>query len=232
MAHEYRILIGANGWLHTAWQDGFYPDDLPEDWHLGFYSNEFPVVLLTAQLWPRINGEIAEWLEDCNDELGFVCEIPGSLLALTDRDKVISSINEYIEKLLVLQEHLLAIILPVQKMSASLEAIINEINSPVPVCIQLNNETVAEESMSIQKMCEKNRWPLVWQGNGDAAGLGYGSIAMSRINTHDMDMRQLRDVVETILRQTTLEQTAVLIIDGEPPDIAMIRNANVILDLF
>lgn len=231
MAHVYRILIGANGWLHPEWEDMFYPDDLPEDWQLGFYSNEFPVVLLSADTWQRVKGEITEWLEDCNDELGIVCEIPSSLLKASGK-KSIASINQYINELIVLDGHLLAIVLPVVKVNPALEELLNEFESQVPVCIELDKLATEQDVKAVQKICEKKHWPLVWHGESDSAGLGYGDIAICRINGADFDMRQLREVVETMLKQTTLEQISILIIDGAPPEVATIRNANVILDLF
>ena len=40
------LLLRARDWEHPAWNQEFYPDDLPEDWRLSYYANEFPVVLV------------------------------------------------------------------------------------------------------------------------------------------------------------------------------------------
>lgn len=41
------IEVGARGW---ACQD-YYPDDLPEDWQLDYYANEFSVLLVPRARW-------------------------------------------------------------------------------------------------------------------------------------------------------------------------------------
>jgi hypothetical protein len=231
MAHDYRILIGANGWLHPAWQGGFYPEDLPQDWQLGYYSNEFPIVLLSAEAWSTVRDEIGDWLEDCNDELRIVCEIPGSMLRLPAMEAK-RQIEVYLSELTVLAEHLVAVILPITKFTTELETLLGNINCPVPVCIELDQAMPEAETKLIQKMCEQKQWPLLWHGEQDPSTLSYGRVAICRIRGMGMVMRQLREVVETMLKLTTPEQTAILIIDGEPPDLTTIRNANVILDLF
>ncbi len=48
--------MGARGWRHAQWNDGFYPGDLPAAWRLDYYLNEFPLLLVEhAEL-----GEIGE----------------------------------------------------------------------------------------------------------------------------------------------------------------------------
>lgn len=65
MIHEYDphietasggLRIGARGWQHAGWHEGFYPHDLPEDWQLSYYANEFSTVLVPADFW---QGEVA-----------------------------------------------------------------------------------------------------------------------------------------------------------------------------
>lgn len=231
MTHEYRILIGANGWIHPAWQEDFYPDELPDGWLLGYYSNEFPVVLISAEQWPGLKGDISDYLEDSNEGMRIVCEIP-AVMTHAEISESIGAINEFIEELRVMGDQLLAIILPVSGEQPELEKLVKGINSPVPVCLELSRGSNDSQLQAVRRRCEQNHWPLVWKGEEDAAGLGYGEIAIARIATSGMDLRQLRVVVETMLQKTTLEQSCILIIEGDPPDIATIRNANVILDLF
>ena len=62
------ILVGIQGWLHDRWQGSFYPEDLPADWQLDFYSNQFYCVLIEQEQWlnwtKKQLTEIAENLED------------------------------------------------------------------------------------------------------------------------------------------------------------------------
>ena len=56
------IIIGHYNWHQLAEQGGFYPDDLPQDWQLSFYSNEFECVELQVDQYSP--DELAELCED------------------------------------------------------------------------------------------------------------------------------------------------------------------------
>ncbi len=45
------LIIGAEGWLHESWHGDFYPEGLPEDWRLDFYSQQFKCVLVAEKQW-------------------------------------------------------------------------------------------------------------------------------------------------------------------------------------
>jgi uncharacterized protein YecE (DUF72 family) len=63
------VLVGAKGWHHDNWRGSYYPDDLPEDWTLDFYSNQFYCVLVEQSLWMDWNTEeIEEIAENLADE--------------------------------------------------------------------------------------------------------------------------------------------------------------------
>jgi len=231
IAHTYRILIGANGWRHPAWQEQFYPDDLPDDWQLGYYSNEFPLVFMPASYWQDVRQELPGWLEDSSDDLRMVCEVPVELMA-APTDKAVQGMNDFISSLSVVGAHCVGLLLPVTDPNVAIAQIITQLNSPLPYCIDVCTDLSATDCKAIQKVCEENVLGLCWHGQGSAAGLGLGPLAITKINSQGMTMRQLRDVVETILNTTRPEQTCVLIFDGAPPDLEAIRHAGVILDLF
>ena len=44
--HAHGLRLGARGWRHAHWENDFYPDDLPPDWQLAYYANEFSTVLV------------------------------------------------------------------------------------------------------------------------------------------------------------------------------------------
>lgn len=231
ITHTYRILIGAHGWLHPEWQTQFYPDDLPEDWQLGYYSNEFPIVLMPASYIEEGTEDLQAWLEDSNDNLRMVCEIPSDWLQQPAAEAT-HGINQFIESIAVLGDRCVGLLLRVTEIQGEIETVLAGLTSPLPLCIEGAAELPEDKINELQKVCEKLKLGFCWQGEGDVRGLTYGQLAMTRINSQGMDMRQLRNVVETILQTTTLEQTNVLIFDGHPPDLEAIRHAGVILDLF
>jgi len=78
------LRIGAVGWQHAGWHQGFYPDDLPEDWQLSYYANEFSTVLVPADYWQG-DGDADELLEQVPDSFLFYLQCsdePGACEAL------------------------------------------------------------------------------------------------------------------------------------------------------
>lgn len=71
------IALGAWGWEHAAWDGGFYSEDLPREWWLTFYSNEFDAVGLDAGAWlaPDIDT-LRGWVEDTREGFRFVLMLP------------------------------------------------------------------------------------------------------------------------------------------------------------
>lgn len=72
-----RLRFGARGWRHSAWLGGYYPEDLPEEWQLGYYANELNCVLLPAAEWvPASSAQIAEWRDEVGEDFRFFLEWP------------------------------------------------------------------------------------------------------------------------------------------------------------
>jgi len=44
------IKVACSNWQNTLWGAAFYPEDLPLDWQLDYYSNEFSALLIDATL--------------------------------------------------------------------------------------------------------------------------------------------------------------------------------------
>jgi hypothetical protein len=86
MIHDYgneaemseSLRVGAYGWRHDHWQPDFYDDELPEDWRLTFYANEFSTVLVPASYLDK-SRDIKQWCEDVNGAFRFYFEWPQQL---------------------------------------------------------------------------------------------------------------------------------------------------------
>jgi hypothetical protein len=71
------LVVGARGWEHAQWLETYYPDDLPADWRLDYYANEFGCVVLPAEVWIKADEEaIGQWLEDVEEDFMFFLELP------------------------------------------------------------------------------------------------------------------------------------------------------------
>jgi hypothetical protein len=79
MADPHRLIVGARGWDHPGWNGKFYPEDLPQDWRLSYYANEFSGVLVPKSIWQTSEPElIANWCDDVPDDFLFFLEASDS----------------------------------------------------------------------------------------------------------------------------------------------------------
>jgi hypothetical protein len=64
------VLLGAATWQVPRWEQEYYPQDLPEEWQLSYYANEFSTTLIDCHhyLGAESLDHLGEILEDCHDE--------------------------------------------------------------------------------------------------------------------------------------------------------------------
>ena len=67
------LRVGACSWRHSHWQGEFYPADLPAEWQLSYYANEFNCVLVPFAECPSI-AEAENWLDDVSEDFQFYLE--------------------------------------------------------------------------------------------------------------------------------------------------------------
>lgn len=79
---EQRLGLGLTGWLDAAWGETYYPEDLPADWRLGYYANEFNCVQLPQAQWCEADDALwAEWLSSVGDDFRFYLSVDSDLPA-------------------------------------------------------------------------------------------------------------------------------------------------------
>jgi len=64
MIHDNTISVGAYDWDHAHWLGNFFPDDLPEDWRLSYYANEYAAVLVPETKWRSESAALEQWTEE------------------------------------------------------------------------------------------------------------------------------------------------------------------------
>lgn len=75
MTTSILVFTGASGWHNSAWREGFYPPDLPEDWLLPFYNTQFDAVYLPEDAWIAVAPEVWDaWLNETREGFVFVLE--------------------------------------------------------------------------------------------------------------------------------------------------------------
>jgi hypothetical protein len=72
------LMVGTWGWDHAAWAGSYYPEELPEDWRFGYYSNEYRAVLMPASHW-HLQQPLEDWIQDADDAFRMVLELPDVL---------------------------------------------------------------------------------------------------------------------------------------------------------
>ena len=221
----HRVLIGACGWKHSDWLQNFYDEDLPEDWQLGFYSNEFSVVYVPTIDWID-NLEMDEWSDNVSESFRFIFEVSASLLR--DEDAFLSAIT----KVKALNELCLGFVFQLDQTICDdvslFQSRYEAANMVAAVCVNVQNIIISNEFE--QGLLKKNISQL-WNGK-DTESLGFrGGLSISRVKCNGLAMRDLRDVLETCLAASNEGCISVLILEGEPPSLEMLRNADTLLNL-
>lgn len=234
-----QIQIAARGIQHAVWQGEFYPDDLPQDWRLTYYSNEFRALVVPAAEWVLAQeDELAQWLADTDEAFSFYLEVTELQLDWWGFAEKAELLGSQLGGILLRPEQWLAD-------SAGLADALDAATSIAPVCVLLPDDQVLgsqDETLLTEYGVE-----LAWQpasragvGRVDASNAppwrGDGALLVVWI-TGDMTCspRQWREIISAALRRVNQfspgEHVILLMFNGEAPDTDGMRNAAMIGDL-
>ena len=223
---EHTILIGANGWLHDEWSEEFYPDDLPDEWRLGYYGNEFSVVLVPANYWVQGVNTVNEWLEETDESPRFICEWPAEVQAGAEVDRLLALIS-------LLGKRVLGILIPVDAApDETMLGLYKKLSLEYPVCLDIQLENPDDITSTVHRYLENNDVSICWHGDANQVkSMAMGKLVVARISDTDLTPRELRFLVEECIKQSRPDRSVVLIFDGDPPSLKQMVDAGVILDL-
>ena len=241
---DYRILIGAAGWQHPEWvNDAFYPDDLPEDWYLSFYANEFPIVLVPEVQW-KDTAAVELLAEEIIEQAtpGFKClfelDLTGNRLGNTAEEvTALNNIELRLEKLLPLNSFLSGLLVSADSGAFESKSLCDELVSlknRFNVCLELKNDPSELELTNIKIFCEQHLISVCWNGKGEAIVPDASTLWVARCdsdNDSNILLQQLKPVIREQLKRESLTREHIIIIDGTPPKIETIRNANIMMDI-
>jgi len=222
--NDYAVLIGACGWQHTQWGTSYYPEELPPEWQLAYYGNEYPLVLIPAEYWAQGSGAIAQWCEETEERPRFVCEWPLQELDVR-RDTISAALDQ-------LGDRVEAVLLSVTDApdTAQLEAI-RRMASAYAVCLDWPQANAQMLTDVLSGLVQGRGVSACWRGDAAAKSLlEFGPVAVARINSSGQTPRSLRSLLETLLASAGQRQ-AMLLFDGDPPDTEIMDQAEVILNL-
>lgn len=226
----HRVVIGACGWQHAAWTNDFYEEDLPEDWQLGFYANEFSVVFIPAKDWIDTESSVlSNWTEDVVDSFRFILEVPSDTLL----DE--AGYNDALLKAKHFGKFCLGLVLVMNQTLCDnndfLQTCIDKAKIVSRCCLDTRHITMTNEMVAFLK--HNSITPVRYAGAA-APDLEVGQAtnwAVNKISSQDLTMPEVRKALETCLSYSNEDCISVLIFDGDPPSIEMMRNADTLLNL-
>jgi len=221
---NYLVLIGACGWRHPQWDTSFYPEDLPPEWQLAYYGNEYPVVLIPAGYWTLDLEKITQQCEESEDRPCFVCEWPLRVLETEPAQihAALERLGDRVEAIMLKPE--------AEPIPASLQAL-RQLAETHAVCLDLPPDAAQDWRDVMPELQGGHGVSLCWRGDlADCSCLQYGPLAIARINCAGQTPRSLRMILEALLASAGNRQ-AVLLFEGDPPDPEIMDQAEVVLNL-
>ncbi len=198
-----KLTVAANGICHAEWNSGFYPQDIPLDWKLAYFANEFPACLITPADLIELESpghEFADMLPE-NFQLYLQIDHTG-LPPLSDR---------FLARLSGI------VVIPEKPVTGDLAAELRLLKLPVCLCLAENrlSDPVAEASNFNLPLCHRNTQ------DGD---LHCRFISAAQAS----DLRHLKQLIAK-WRADKIEHR-VLFVDGGT-DIELIRNVATLVQL-
>lgn len=220
-----KVLVGAAQWQVEQWQGSFYPDDLPTDWQLPYYANEFSTVLLEYQQAKVSAPQLLEMLDDCQEQFQPV-------LSLIDHEVTIEQVDGFFRRLLeVDEEHGIGRLAGVKLTmgegaldQSRLQAWRECIPQALPMALDVDSHYLDEN----RKWLIGQQMSPVWQaGQLTTEDQPYWLASFSL----DVDARQLATQVRDFLAVVADDGTTCLIATGNYEDIANLNEFSTIVRL-
>jgi len=198
--------IGALGIQHEGWLESYYPEDLPEDWRLDYYSHHFNVALLPVDEWLSVTeDDLAQWTEDVKDEFQF-------LLAIDNKDINTAAIEQISLIKTILKEHFSGVVVKVSDENLTTELqTLREISPVFADGVKLSGSDLA----------------TCWRKQASIENSVLGFITEQDAG----NLREVRACVEAFLAQCQEHGTCYLIFEGASPSTKMMQDTQVVIQM-
>lgn len=196
------LMVGTVGWDYSEWAGTYYPDDMPEDWRFGYYSNDFRSVLVPGDHFP--GGDlpaVGDWLEDCDASFRFVVEIPATALAEPAPDRL----TEFMDCLGGLDQRTAGYYLNLTQVEASPTQLVTWLE-PVtrrgPLCVNARPADI--DNAEFSQLLSRLDVGLCWSPDVSSAPAAGGRLMLALTETQDP--KQQRHIVEALERWAQASQ--------------------------
>ena len=227
------LLVAARGWVHSSWHGNFYPDDLPDDWRLSYYSNEFRATVVPESDWMNKHpSEIEHWVDDTPEEFLFFLEIENPLIDWQEVSQIAANMTDQLGGFLFRPA----------KLDADLSIINNSLTSAIklaPVSLLLPGKL--ELTQAGKELLKELKIECCWtvgEGVPAWAGSQLGSelIITRVVGNKTFTAREWREIIETCVQYGASQTYAgirrvLLMMDRDEPQIEDLRTATVIGDM-
>ncbi len=219
------LTVGARGWEHEGWNGRFYPADLPPEWRLAYYANEFQAVLVPPEAWAGCTqAQLVQWRADVRGDFRFFVELACDPACMEEFAHACAQLPDKLE---VLNDLVGGLVLRLAQPPTRqvLQEMLQRLPSRYRVSVVLANGMLSDEAL--HAVAESSAG-LGW-ASGQSAGPGY--LGLVRVEDGKYTLRGLRREVEAFLAQAHGLENAFLFVDGDPPGLQAMRDAVVIKGL-
>lgn len=219
------LTIGARGWEHEGWNGLFYPADLPPEWRLAYYANEFRAVLVPSETWARCTrAQLVQWRADVRGDFRFFIELACDPACMEGFGQVCTRLPDELDVLDDLVGGLVLRLIQPPTGQALREAL-QRLPSQYRVSLILASGALSAEALhAVAESSAALCWPT-----GPPAGPGY--LGLVRVEDGECTLRGLRQEIGAFLEQARGSEHAFLFFDGDPPGLQAMRDAVVIKGL-
>ena len=207
--------VGARGWDHPDWVGSLYPADLPSDWRLAYYANEFSVVVVEEGDW--LAGEDLSglgWADDVPDEFRFFLELELATAVKYERGCLVDRANTTLG-------HLFGGFLVSGAASVEPDSIQDILGGDIAPSVLFCEDRAA---VHLQTQAARRIFRSVGGESGAACIAVIDSGAIE-------SLRDLRAEFDQVSRNAGSDEVRAVFLAGDPPDPDMLRGARTLVDL-
>ncbi|VAW99287.1 hypothetical protein MNBD_GAMMA22-1486 [hydrothermal vent metagenome] len=250
MANEYKLLIGAYGWQHKAWNEAFYPEDLPEEWQFAYYANEYSVVMIPWKLLQQ-NFEIFEQgIEDSEESCRILYEMPVNDFKTQSNSTIRDAVQRFLDKVSFVGDRSLGLVLVFQYSDICnlsqdkldfFRELLQTITKSINLCIEVqavasttdSTKPISNDILSILAdtnagLCAYNDCVQKFSDYPEVLATPFNLTVCDIIS---IEPKKMRKIVENSLRGECAASTNVLIFRSKNLNHEQMNTASVISDL-
>ncbi len=216
------VLIGACcDWRHPDWLGPFYPEDMPPEWQIAYYANNYRALGLTQGLWQEA-ATLAELVEETPDHFYFFPVVQQAEVMNVGWETHFTTLSGKLGAV---------IIEPPQSLldddDRFAEYCANRWQG-VPWVLSVKQERLSARQLQI---VQGHGVSLCWHGDGEPVW-GHGGLAVTRLEGGSAwDLPQLRRCAQPVIDAWRADKLTAVIFSGNPPHLKNMDNLSVILSL-